>query len=89
MPWKGTTAMDHKIKFVRAFDRYVRSGEKTMSELCEEHDIARKTGYKLIHRRDEGGWVGLADRSRSPKTGSLWCDSDLVARALEVRLEFP
>src|SRR5476651_1181066 len=89
MPWKDASVTDERVRFVRDYDRRVRSGEMSMSELCEEHGIARKTGYKMLKRRDEHGWPGLADRSRAPHSGPHWTDSDDVMRVLEVRLRFP
>ena len=89
MPWKEATVTDERIKFVRAYDRHVRSGEKSMTELCLEHGIARKTGYKMVNRRNEEGWNGLADRSRAPFDGPHWSDADVIMRVLEVRLRFP
>jgi transposase InsO family protein len=74
---------------VSDYDRYVRSGEISMSELCLKHGIARKTGYKMIHRRDEGGWPALADRSRAPLTGPHWFEEAVVMRVLQTRLDFP
>ena len=89
MPWKDASVTDERVRFVRDYDRRVRGGEISMSELCEEHGIARKTGYKMLKRRDEHGWPGLADRSRAPHSGPHWTDSDDVMRVLEVRLRFP
>lgn len=53
--------MDERVKFVA---RYL-NGE-TMSELCREFGIARKTGYKIVERYQESGVMGLTDRSRRP-----------------------
>jgi transposase InsO family protein len=88
MPWKDSTVIDERVKFVRAYDKYVRSRERTMADLCAEHGIARKTGYKMLERRDQGGWPALAERSRAPHSGPHWCSSDVVAQVLEIRLEF-
>ena len=42
------------------------SGHFTISELCEQFSISRKTGHKRIVRYRDFGIAGLADRSRSP-----------------------
>jgi putative transposase len=53
--------MDERVKFlVRLMD-----GE-TMSGLCEEFGISRKTGYKILRRYRDCGVAGLSDRSRRP-----------------------
>ena len=53
--------MDERVKFVaRLLD-----GE-TMSALCREFGISRKTGYKIQERYRDCGVEGLSDRSRRP-----------------------
>jgi putative transposase len=53
--------MDERVKFIaRMLD-----GE-TMSRLCEEFAISRKTGYKILKRYRDYGVEGLTDRSRRP-----------------------
>jgi hypothetical protein len=37
-----------------------------MAELCSRYGISRKTGYEWLARFDEGGRLGLRDRSRAP-----------------------
>ena len=53
--------MDERVKFIaRLLD-----GE-TMSGLCREFGISRKTGYKILERYRDCGVEGLTDRSRRP-----------------------
>lgn len=53
--------MDEKLKFIaRLLD-----GEK-MTALCQEFNISRKTGYKILDRYKSCGLEGLNDRSRKP-----------------------
>ena len=58
--------MDEKTRFLAD----VRSGLDSVAGLCRRHGISRKTGYKWIHRYEEAGPAGLADRSCRPKTAS-------------------
>jgi len=61
MPWKEGSVMDERLRFVaRLLD-----GE-TMSEVCREFGISRKTGYKIFSRYREYGAEALTDRSRRP-----------------------
>ena len=61
MPWKETCVMDERMRFVaRLLD-----GE-SMSCLCEEFGISRKTGYKIWNRYQNTGAYALMDRSRKP-----------------------
>jgi len=61
MPWKESSVMDERMKFVA---RYLEG--ETMAALCREFGIARKTGYKIVERYHESGVIGLTDRTRRP-----------------------
>jgi transposase InsO family protein len=61
MPWKECSVMEERLRFVgRLLD-----GE-TMTDVCEEFGISRKTGYKIFNRYKEHGLEALSDRSRRP-----------------------
>jgi len=62
MPWKETCVMDQKIQFINDWleDIY------TMTALCEDYGISRKTGYKWINRYETVGIDGLKAQSRRP-----------------------
>ncbi len=61
MPWKECHVVDERSRFVaRLLD-----GE-TMTALCDEFGISRKTGYKIFARYQRIGVRGLSDRSRRP-----------------------
>lgn len=62
MPWKESHMMDERVKFI---SRYLEGD--TMSELCKEFGISRKTGYKFRDRYLSHGIRGLADQSRRPE----------------------
>lgn len=62
MPWKEGCLMDERIKFIGR----LLEGE-SMSELCKEFGISRKTGYKFRDRYLSHGIRGLVDRSRRPQ----------------------
>jgi transposase InsO family protein len=55
--------MEERIKFVLNY----LEGELSMSLLCREFGISRKTGYKMLWRYAEGGFDGLKDISRAPR----------------------
>lgn len=61
MPWKECHVVDERSRFVA---RLV-AGE-TMTALCDEFGISRKTGYKIFARYQRIGVRGLSDRSRRP-----------------------
>ena len=61
MPWRRSDIMSERIKFIaRLLD-----GER-MSDLCQEFEISRKTGYKLHDRFKAEGLEGLSDKPRLP-----------------------
>ena len=61
MPWKTCSAMEERLCFIaRLLD-----GE-SMTDVCREFGISRKTGYKLLARYREEGKDALSDRSRRP-----------------------
>ena len=76
MPWKETLKMNHKIEF--AMKALTTSNFR---ELCREHGISAKTGYKWKKRFINNGLAGLEDESRRPQghgdelPGSVVCES--------------
>ena len=61
MPWKECSVMEERLRFVaRLLD-----GE-SMTDVCREFGISRKTGYKIFSRYKEHGLEALSDRSRRP-----------------------
>src|SRR5690606_7890256 len=61
MPWRECSVMEERLRFVaRHLD-----GE-SMSDLCREFGISRKTGYKIVNRYKQEGVYALTDRSRRP-----------------------
>ncbi len=61
MPWKECSVMDERLRFVAK----LLEGE-SMSEVCREFGISRKTGYKIFSRYKQSGFEALSDRSRRP-----------------------
>jgi len=61
MPWRESSVMEERLRFVaRLLD-----GE-SMSDMCRQFGISRKTGYKIYNRYREHGLEALTDRSRRP-----------------------
>ena len=61
MPWKECSVMDERLRFVAK----LLDGE-SMTGLCREFGISRKTGYKIFARYKDQGAEALCDRSRRP-----------------------
>jgi transposase InsO family protein len=67
----------------------LESGRYTMSELCAQYGISRKTGYKWQARFAADGADGLRDRSRRPHGHPATTDEAIVAAVLAARRRFP
>jgi len=61
MPWKESSVMEERVRFVGR----LLEGEG-MSEVCRSFGISRKTGYKIYNRFKKQGVEALMDRSRRP-----------------------
>jgi putative transposase len=62
MPWLEVNPMDAKVLFISDWLRRIFN----FSELCDNHGVSRKTGYKWIARYREIGLEGLVDQQRRP-----------------------
>lgn len=64
MPWTELRPMDQRVLFIAD---YLREAD-SMTGLCAEYGISRKTGYKWLARYRHDGMEGLADQSRRPQS---------------------
>jgi len=62
MPWRETSPMDQRRRFVGDYYR----GFTTFSELCARYGVSRRVGYKWLERYETEGPPGLRDRTRRP-----------------------
>ena len=81
MPWEERCAMDQRATSV---SEYV-TGLWTMTELCADYQISRKTGYKWIGRHEMHGPGGLHDQSRRPHHSPRATDAEVVETLLALR----
>ena len=61
MPWQGVCPMELRMRLVNA----LLADEDSMTALCEEYGVSRKTGYKWLNRFRAQGPAGLTERSRA------------------------
>jgi transposase InsO family protein len=64
-------------------------GVHSLSQLCAEYGISRKTGYKWIERFIRCGAAGLEERSRRPHTAPNATDPEVCSAILELRRHHP
>lgn len=85
MPWRETCVMDERMRFVSAW----LEGRQSVSELCRQYGVSRRTGHKWLLRYRSEGAAGLADRSRAPHSNARGLSGDVVAEVLSVRRRYP
>jgi transposase InsO family protein len=85
MPWKETSPMNERMKFIAAF----LEGDESFSELCERFGISRKQGYKWRNRYESGGVEALRDRSRAPHHHPHAVPESIVNLIVEARRRHP
>ncbi|MCF3651567.1 IS481 family transposase [Synoicihabitans lomoniglobus] len=85
MPWKEVSPMDQKMQFISM----AATGRFTVSQLCEDFDISRKTGHKWLRRYAAEGSAGLGDRSRRPRGCAHQTTTELVELVLQERKAKP
>ncbi len=84
MPWKETCVMDERMRFIIR----LKDGE-SMSELCREFGISRKTGYKISRRYELEGLNALENRSSRPENLANLTDPKIKKLIVEMREKRP
>jgi len=85
MPWKEATTMSLRTDFVHL----VELEKASVSQLCIQFGVSRKTGYKWLKRYREGGESDLADRSRRPRRSPWRSPDEIETMVVEVRQQHP
>lgn len=85
MPWKHTETMIEKERFAVL----ASTGKFTISQLCEDFGISRKTGHKYLERYRARGREGLVELSRRPKSSSMATNEEVEAAILKERVKHP
>jgi len=85
MPWKETSVMDQKKKFIwETFDK-----SKTFTEICTKYGITTKTGYKWKKKFEQGGWQGLEEESRQPKSNARSVPEEVILELIRLKHKKP
>jgi putative transposase len=85
MPWRTTCPMDERTQFIAA--RVAR--DESLSGLCRQFGISRKTGYKLWARYEAEGPAGLLERSHAPHRQPHALAETIAQAILELRGRHP
>jgi transposase len=84
MPWKASSVMEERLRFVaRLLD-----GE-TMTDVCRDFGISRKTGYKIFDRYKEHGLEALSDRSKRPIRYANQLPAQIETLIVQLKAEKP
>ena len=84
MPWKETQVVDERARFVEEY----LTGLWTMSDLCRDFGISRKTGHKIWRRYEELGELGLKDQSRAPHTPARVTSDEVKGEILRLKRKY-
>jgi putative transposase len=85
MPWRDASPMDQRTQFIA---EHLRGG-RTITELCDDYGVSRKTGYKWIERYLRHGPAGLEERTRRPRRSPNETAEEIVTAILEARHRHP
>lgn len=83
MPWGEKKLIEIREEFIQAHGE----GKTSMSALCREYGISRKTGYKWLERNRQG--ESLKDHSRRPLHSPNKIPAEIEARIVQARQEHP
>src|SRR5579863_4707501 len=81
MPWKASSVMDERMRFVLEHE----AEQYSMSELCRMYGVSRETGYYWLRRYRQGGPEALRDRSRGAKQHANQIAEETVEAVLRLR----
>ena len=85
MPWKTVDLMNEKLRFIHLS----QSGKYTITELCHDFAISRKTGHKYLLRYEQDGAAGLREFSRCPHRNAHLTDKTVEKFILQDRRRHP
>jgi transposase InsO family protein len=88
MPWLATDPMSERVKFIAACLAREDSDE-TFAEMCGRFGITPKSGYKWLHRYEDGGVANLVERSRAPRSHPHAVDAEVIEAFLDTRKRHP
>jgi putative transposase len=85
MPWQELSPVNLRMHFITDWQRDCW----TMTELCADYQISRKTGYKWVTRFETAGLPGLQNLSRRPAHSPGGTDPALVEALVALRTRHP
>ena len=84
MPWRETSTMDERLRFVQDVHRPGWS----IVELCRRYEVSRKTGRKWLRAYERAGPAGLADGSHRPHASPQATSPTVVRLILQLQRHY-
>src|ERR1700719_4095954 len=81
MPWKASSVVDERMRFVLEQER----GLHSMTELCAMYEISRETGYYWLRRYQQRGLEALQDQDRAPRQHPNQTPEEIAEAVLQLR----
>ena len=81
MPWKETCQVQERLKLILELEE----GEKSVSQISREFEVARQTAYKWLRRYHDDPCGLLEDQSRRPLSSPHELGVDLVELIVAIR----
>ena len=85
MPWKKVDPMEERLRFISEF----QESRCSLSAVCRQFGISRKTGYKWLHRFGLGGLEALDEKSRAPHSCPHRTEAGLIDAVIALRQKRP
>lgn len=83
MAWRLKKVEEQRKDLVEAYWK----GTASMSELCKQFGVSRKTAYKWCDRYARFGEKGLTDRSKAPEIPHTVYSEDIINMAIDLKLK--
>jgi len=83
MAWENYKVENQRLMVIQAYENKTAS----MSQICLEFGISRKTAYKWCKRYEEYGIKGLKDLSKTPLHIKITFNQSQIDRAIDLKLK--
>ena len=83
MAWENYKVEHQRLQLIKAYMK----NESSMTDLCKQYGISRKTGYKWYNVYLREGEKGLKDMPKSPNTPCRLYSEDLIKIAIDYKLK--
>lgn len=83
MAWENFKVEQQRLQLIEAYIK----GETSMTDLCIQYGVSRKTAYKWYNRFLIEGEEGLKDQSKAPLSPNTLYNEEQIERAIDYKLK--